>query len=482
MSLLKRIAVSGLIIAATALPVSARADAPTRPNIVVIYADDMGRGDLSAFGNRLIETRNIDSLAASGTKFTSAYTTAPLCSPSRAGMLTGRYQQKFGFEQQVSSGAFPEKKFIDQPDGSVITAARDMADAPLRGVPVSELNIAELFRPQGYRTGVIGKWHLGHQPQYQPQNRGFDYSFVFYGNTSLQYRNLDDPDFVSRKVDRHDAMPDTAWTREGLNAIRQDGKIVDVDGYLLWRFRDEALRFIDSNKDRPFLLYLPINAPVPPLQVPHSYYDKLSGIADPNVRAYQAFLLAYDDVVGAVLAQLKKSGLEDSTIVIFASDNGNAETRPGSNAPFSGGKFNTYEGGIRTPYIIKWPGHIPAGQIYASPVSTLDILPTLAAATRVSLPASKQLDGVNLLPYLDGKTAGPPHDVLYWKLGTFSAVRRGKWKLFFDNAKGITALYDLDADAAEKVDLSAKEPAVRAELKQLYETWQASLPPPSWTN
>jgi arylsulfatase A-like enzyme len=477
---------AGLLILASALPAAAltkpAAQSPDRPNIVIIYADDMGRADPSAFGNPYIKTRAIDSLAAGGTKFSNGYVTAPLCSPSRAGLITGRYQQRFGFEHQVSSDAFPDQKPVRQPDGSYKMEPRNIEHPELRGVPVTEANIAEILRPQGYRTGVIGKWHLGYLPQFQPQNRGFDYSFVFYGNTSMQYKDLDDPNYISRKVDFHDELPQTAWTRDGINALRRNGKIVDVDGYLVWRFRDEAVKFIEDNKDHTFFLYLPINAPVPPLQVPKSYYDKLSNIPNENLRAYQAFLLAYDDAVGAVLDKLKTLGLEKNTIVIFASDNGNAATRPGSNAPFSGGKFNTLEGGIRTPYIIKWPGHIKAGATFDGAVSTLDILPTLIAATHTTLPAGKQTDGVDLLPYLGNQKSGSPHDVLYWKLGNYAAIRKGNWKLYFDRLKPVTALYDLAHDEQEKTDLSASQPELVRELKQLHAAWEATLPPPNWVN
>jgi arylsulfatase A-like enzyme len=467
-----------LLCAAVAVAVD---PAPRRPNVVLIYADDMGYGDLSSFGNPHIQTRNLDSLARDGVKFTSAYTTAPLCSPSRAGLLTGRYQQKFGFELQVSAGAYPEKRTVWQKaDDSFVSVDRDTSDFDRRGIPVSEQNIAEIFRPQGYRTAVIGKWHLGFRPQFQPQNRGFDYSLVFLGNTSLQFREIDRPDIISRKVDWHDQLPHAAWTREGLSALRENGQIVDVDGYLLWRLRDEAISFIEQNKDQTFFLYLPFNAPVPPLQVPRSYYDQLGQIKDDNVRAYQAVLLAYDAALGKIFDRIRSLGLEDNTIVIFASDNGNAVTRPGSNGPFSGGKFDTREGGIRTPYLVKWPNRLKPGQVYDQPVSTLDILPTISAAANVALPVTKQVDGVNLLPYLDKPAKGAPHDVLYWKLDNFAAVRRGQWKLYIDTAEGIATLHDLDRDPGEKTDLAGAEPRVFADLKKLYADWEKTLPPRAW--
>ena len=301
-----------------------------RPNVVIILADDMGYGDLSAYGSRLVETVHIDSIGREGVRFTDGYCTAPLCSPSRAGLITGRYQQRFGFEQQVSSGAFPERRPVRTEDGGLAPLQGD-AEFLRRGVPLSEKNFGELFQAAGYRTGVVGKWHLGHGPQFLPHNRGFDHSVVFYGNTSLQATNQDDPEMFSLKVDVHDEYPDVAWTREGLNQIRRNGEIVEVKDYLLHFFRDEALDFIDRNRDQPFLLYFPMNSPVPPLQVPRKYFERLrDSIPVISVRGYNALLLAQDEAVGAVLEKLRSTGLDDNTIVIFVSDNGSATTRPGS--------------------------------------------------------------------------------------------------------------------------------------------------------
>ena len=453
-----------------------------RPNVIVILADDMGYGDPSAYGNELVETKNIDSIGRDGVTFTSGYSTAPLCSPSRAGLVTGRYQQRFGFEQQVSSGAYPERREARMQDGSLAPLQGD-AEFQRRGIPVSEKNIGEVFKAEGYTTGVIGKWHLGHGQEFLPQNRGFDHSVVFQGNTSLQYTKLDDPDFISLKVDFHDEGKDIAWTRHGLNQIRRNGEIVDVDQFLMFYFRDQALEFIDKSKDQPFMLYYPMNCPVPPLQVPKVYFDRLRDtIPNINKRGYNAMLLVQDEVIGSILAKLKEHGLDNDTFVVFVSDNGSSTSRPGNNGPFSGGKYTTYEGGIRMPYMIKWPGHIPAGLVYEEPVSTLDILPTAAAACGVSTKLSQPLDGVNLLPFLTNNATGKPHEVLYWKLCDNGALRKGRWKLYLDLWKGFAKLFDLEKDPAEKNDLSAAEPKVFEEMKALYDAWDKSLPPRSWTN
>lgn len=463
-------------------------DSPTavqkskRPNVIVILADDMGYGDLSIYGNNLIETKRIDSIATDGVRFTDGYSSAPLCSPSRAGLVTGRYQQRFGFEQQVSSGAFPERREVRNDDG-MLAPLQGEAEFLRRGIPMTEKNIGEVFKAAGYKTGVIGKWHLGHGDQFLPQNRGFDHSIVFYGNTSLQATNVNDPEMVNLQVDFHDEAADTAWTRQGLNNIRKNGKVIEVDQYLLHYFRDRVVDFIDENKEEPFMLYFAMNAPVPPLQVPKEYFERLRGsIANISVRAYNALVLVQDDVVGAVLDKLESTGLSDNTIVIFVSDNGCALSRPGSNAPFSGGKYSTMEGGIRMPFMMKWPKRIKAGQTYTRPISTLDILPTVAAACNVPTTGTQPLDGKNLLPYLDGKEEGDPHDALFWKLAAYSAVRIGKWKLYLEPKKNVARMYNLEQDPSEKCDLSAAEPAVLQMLRARYDEWEQSLPPRGWTN
>ena len=453
-----------------------------RPNVVVILADDMGYGDLTCYGNHWIKTVHLDSLAEEGVRFTDGYSTAPLCSPSRAGMMTGRYQQRFGFELQVSSGAFPERKEVRLDDGS-LSPIQGEQEFLRRGIPVTEQNMGEVFRQGGYKTGVIGKWHLGHGEEFLPQNRGFDQSVVFYGNTSLQYTDFDDPKIVSLKVDFHDELINTAWTRAGLNEIRENGKLVDVDEYLMHYFRDKALDFIDDHKDEPFFLYFSMNAPVPPLQVPRSYFDRLkTEIPNINQRGYNALLLAQDDAVGALLTRLKEHGLDENTIVVFVSDNGCAESRPGSNGIYSGGKFNTLEGGIRMPFIIKWPGQILPGSVYDKPVSTLDILPTVAQACSVPLANESQLDGRNLLPFLQKKTVGQPHEDLFWKIAHFAAVRSGDWKLYVDRNRELEQLFNLRDDPEEQHDLATNHPDIFTSLKEKLRVWENSLPEKAWSN
>lgn len=469
---------------AVSAPQNDQAALRQRPNVLVILADDMGYGDLSSYGSELVATTHIDSIGRDGVRFTDGYSSAPLCSPSRAGLVTGRYQQRFGFEQQVSSGAWPERREVRLEDGS-LAPLQGEAEFLRRGIPRSEKNFGELFKAAGYRTAVIGKWHLGHGPDFLPQNRGFDHSVVFYGNTSLQATNPDDPEIFSLKVDFHDEASDTAWTREGLNEIRRNGEIEKVDQYLMFYFRDQVVDWIlRQGQDRqPFFLYFAMNSPVPPLQVPKQYFEALRATI-PNIaqRGYNALLKAQDDAVGAVLQALRDAGAQDNTLVIFASDNGSALSRPGSNAPFSGGKYSTMEGGIRMPFMMKWPGRIPAGMVFSKPVSTLDILPTAAAACGVPTATAQALDGVDLLPFLTGNRAGAPHEALFWKLAAYSAVRVGRWKLYLEPKNSVARLFDLEQDPQEKCDLSEQEPRVHEELMVRYKAWDASLPQRGWTN
>ena len=417
-----------------------------------------------------------------GVRFTDGYSSAPLCSPSRAGLITGRYQQRFGFEQQVSSGAYPERREVRLDDGS-LAPLQGEAEFLRRGIPLTEKNIGELFQAAGYRTGVFGKWHLGHGPDFLPHRRGFDESVVFYGNTSLQSVRPDDPELISIKVDFHDEAADTAWTRAGLNAVRDNGRIVEIDQYLMFHFRDRVVDFIDRNRDTPFLLYFPMNSPVPPLQVPKAYFERLRDRI-PNIaqRGYNAMLLAQDEVVGSVLDALERNGLAQDTIVIFVSDNGNAPSRPGSNAPFSGGKYTTMEGGIRMPYMMRWPGRIAPGTVYRKPVSTLDILPTVAAACGVATAAAQPLDGVDLIPYVAHGDPGTPHETLFWKLAGYAGARAGRWKLYLEPRIGLAKLFDLENDPREMHDVSARYPVEFVDMKARYQAWESTLPPRAWTN
>jgi len=308
----------------------------------------------------------------------------------------------------------------------------------------------------------VGKWHLGFDPKYQPTARGFDEFFGFLGGAH--------PYFAG----------EAARKAGGANSIMRGKEPVVEKEYLTDAFTREAVAFIDRHKAEPFFLYLPYNAAHAPMQAPPKYLDKFAGIADERRRTHAAMMSCLDDGLGRVLAKLKESGLEDDTLVLFESDNGGpTRMTTSSNGPLRGYKAQVYEGGIREPMIVRWPGHVPAGKVYDEPVISLDFYATAAAAAGAEPPAERRLDGVDLLPYLDGKKSGPPHEYLFWRMGQQSAVRKGNWKLVKIGAQA-AALYDLATDIGESKDLAAEKPEVRDALAKALAEWDKQLVKPLW--
>ncbi len=408
---------------------------PGRPNVVLVLADDLGFADLGVHGATDVRTPHIDSIAARGVRFTDAYVPGCVCSPTRAGLLTGRYPQRFGHERNLRH-PFP----------------------PGAGLPVGEKTLADCLKAVGYATGIVGKWHLGIESAFFPLARGFDEFFGFlYGDHSY----LD-------------------WDAEPGNPVyRQDQPVVEST-YLTDAFTREAVSFIDRHRDGPFFLYLAYSAPHDPLEAPQAYLDRFPAIADPRRRTFAAMLSALDDGVGAVLDRLRVHGIEDETLVIFLSDNGGIPAENTSrNDPFRGQKGHLYEGGIRVPFLAQWPGRFPAARIETRPVSALDLFTTALAAAGGSPPGDRIIDGVNLLPYLDGSNPGAPHRILFWKYGSPAAVRKGAWKLVKVGSNP-SQLFDLASDPGEQTDLAASRPDVVAELEADLAVWKAELVPPLW--
>ena len=429
-----------------ALLPQARGETPAgkarKPNILIILIDDVGWAGIGCYGSKDIPTPHMDALAHGGVRFTNAYVSAPLCSPTRAGLMTGRYQQRFGHEHN--------------PGGGGVNLGFEF------GLPLTETTIADCLKRAGYATGIVGKWHLGFDPKYQPTARGFDEFFGFLGGAH--------PYFAG----------DLARKAGGANAIMRGKEPVVEKEYLTDAFTREAVAFIDRHKSEPFFLYLPYNAAHAPMQAPPKYLDKFAGIADERRRTHAAMMSCLDDGLGRVLAKLKESGLEDDTLVLFASDNGGpTRMTTSSNGPLRGYKAQVYEGGVREPMIVRWPGHVPAGKVYDEPVTSLDFYPTAAAAAGAEPPAERRLDGVDLLPYLDGKKSGPPHEYLFWRMGPQSAVRKGNWKLVKIGARP-AALYDLAADIGESKDLAAEKPEVCDALAKALAEWDKQLVKPLW--
>jgi arylsulfatase A-like enzyme len=410
-----------------------------RPNIVVIVADDLGYADLGFQGAKDIPTPHLDALAKDAVVCTNGYVSHPFCSPTRAGMLTGRYQQRFGHENNPRY------------DRSDTTA----------GLPLNQVTLPETLRQAGYRTGIVGKWHLGATPDMHPMRRGFKemYGFLGGGHDYFQQQLEGDP-------------------REYLIPVERNGKPERFEGYLTDNFNREAAAFVNrAQAGEPFFLYLAYNAPHTPVQVTEKYEDRLRAVSDEGRRRYGAMICAVDDGVGELRTALRARGLEKDTLIFFFSDNGGptAVTKC-SNHPLRGAKGQVYEGGIRVPFLVAWPGKLRSGQRYAQPVCSIDVFATAAALAGAKLPSDRAMDSVDLLPFLEGKKRGAPHERLFWRTGGGAswAVREGRWKLVRFKDKP-AELYDLDADIGESKDLASEQKAVAEKLWAHVETWNSQL-------
>jgi arylsulfatase A-like enzyme len=459
------------------------------PNIVLILADDLGKTDISLYGSPHVHTANMDSIGREGVVFTEAYCTAPICAPSRASLLTGRYQQRFGFELQPHD-RYPRNRLerflyrqLLRGENWIVSDAASFPrrrDIEGQGLPSSEITLAELLHAMGYVTGIIGKWHLGYEEPFIPNNRGFDYQYGFYEAFSL-YAPVDDPGIINH---RHDHFANRhIWKkgRSGNSAIRRNHEVIEEDEYLTTKIGKEAVRFIRSRDSEPFFLYIPFSAPHTPFQVTAAYYDMFFHVDDTNKRVYYAMIQALDDAVGNILNALEERGLEEHTLVFFASDNGGAiYTGATDNAPLKGGKFSYYEGGVNVPFMLRWKGRIEPGSVYDAPVSLMDIFATSVAAASGQFPGDRIYDGVDLLPFITGENTDQPHETLYWRADFNRAVRREGWKGIMNEKHGTRQLYDLQSDKAERFDRAGTRTDVLDALDTILEQWEKQLPPPLW--
>ncbi|CAI2768993.1 sulfatase-like hydrolase/transferase [Flavobacterium collinsii] len=461
-----------------------------KPNIIILLADDLGKYDISLYGGKSTPTPQIDSLAASGVTFTDGYVSASICSPSRAGILTGRYQERFGHEFQPGD-RYPRNnleyyafKYLINTNGWKLNPKINYpneASIATQGLPKSEITFADLAKKQGYNTAIIGKWHLGHNKGFFPLDRGFDYHYGFYQAFSLYVPEDDNPDIINHH--HKDFTDKMIWGngRVGIGQIRRDTTILKEKAYLTEKFAEEAEAFIDKNKNNPFLLYVPFNAPHTPFQVRKKYYDRFPNVKDENKRVYFAMISALDDAIGRIRAKVKKEGLEDNTLIIFASDNGGADyTFATTNAPLKAGKFSHFEGGVNVPFALSWKGKIKPHTIYKTPVSTLDIFSTIAAAIHSNLPKDRPYDGVDLVSSVTGNKEA--HKTLYWRSGDAKAIRNGDWKLIISGKTHKEWLYNLAGDKSETTDLAKKNPAKVKELHIALQNWEKGLVKPLWPN
>lgn len=461
-----------------------------KTNIIILLADDLGKYDISLYGGKAAPTPQIDALAASGVTFTNGYVSAPICSPSRAGLLTGRYQERFGHEFQPGD-RYPKNnleyygfKYLINTDSWKLNPKIEYpSDASIatQGLPQSEITFADLAKRKGYSTGIIGKWHLGHNKGFFPLDRGFDYHYGFYQAFSLFAPEDDNPDIINHH--HKDFTDKVIWGqgRVGIGKIRRDTTIIDEKAYLTEKFAEEAEAFIDKNKTKPFLLYVPFNAPHTPFQVRKKYYDRFPNVKDENKRVYYAMISALDDAVGRVVTKVKKEGLEENTLIVFASDNGGADyTFATTNAPLKGGKFSHFEGGINVPFALSWKGKIKPNTVYKTPVISLDVFSTIATAIDSKLPTDRVYDGVDLVSKVNKNEVA--HKNLYWRSGDAKAIRSGDWKLIISGKTHEQWLYNLATDKSETTDLAHKNPEKVKELQIALQNWEKGLIKPLWPN
>ncbi|MFC6102525.1 sulfatase family protein [Olivibacter domesticus] len=431
--------------------ITARAQGPAKgdkPNVILIYSDDQGWADLGSYGATDLLTPTLDSLALRGTRFTQFYAASPICSPSRASMLTGRYPQRAGLPEMASS-----KEGVE-------------------GMPAEQYTMGELFQDAGYATAHIGKWHVGYTPQTMPNAQGFDYSFGFMGGCIDNYSHF----FYWAGPNRHDL-----W---------RNGKEIDESGRFFPDLMvEEAGAFLENNKTNPFFLYFAINIPHYPLQGEKKWLDyyREKGVASPRDK-YAAFISTMDEKIAMLLAKLKALGLSENTIVIFQPDQGFSEEERtfgggGSAGIYRGSKFSLLEGGVRVPAIISWPGHIPENEVRDQLAANIDWYPTLAEYCQIPLPERK-IDGKSLVKVINGKHEPSAHEAFYWQSGGSKddpqwAVRQGDWKLLHNPMqvapqeldKQKYMLINLAEDPSEKRNVSQKYPDKVLALKALHQRW-----------
>ncbi|ODT86122.1 sulfatase-like hydrolase/transferase [Phenylobacterium sp. SCN 70-31] len=443
------------------------ARAPARaPNVIIIMADDLGYADIGAYGIKRIPTPNIDRIGMEGVRFTDGYASAPVCSPSRAGTQTGRYQQRFGFE------------FNNGP------ARRDHEES--LGIDVNEITLGQALKGQGYATGLVGKWHLGSRDPFYPTNRGYD-EFVGLLSGATSYIDTTREDVVHWVRPGREGNDGPSGRRNRFTEIYEgpDRKLVDnYQEYLTEYLGRRGSEFVTRHAPaaNPYFLYLAFTAPHDPMTVTRKYYDRFPHIKTEHHRIYAAMVSALDDAVGQVLDAVDRSGEADNTIVYFLSDNGCAAYYDGMCAcePLRGGKLTHYEGGVRVPYLVRWPAKLKAGTIYRQPVSTLDIFPTVLAAAGGKLATDRVYDGVDLLPYLSGAKAGLPHDTLMWRRSPLVSIRQGDWKLWKDLNGKYTLLFNLKDDLNETTNLADRHPEKVRELEAALDKWSKDLQDPRW--
>ncbi len=478
------------------------ATGPRPPNIILIVADDLGFNDVSITGEGVAgtPTPNIDAIGREGVVFAQGYAGNATCAPSRAALLSGRYATRFGYEFTPTDVRLPDwfPTSLVRPDAMFArniasfesdwsvkpvfdeAAARNLPPPGDKGMPASEITIAEQLKSRGYHTLHLGKWHLGEARGMRPEDQGFDESlgFIIGGQ---KYLPDDHPDSVNSRQD-FDPIDRFLWANLPWSVQYNGSARFAPDRYMTDYLTHQAVTAIRANRNRPFFLYLAYNAPHTPLQALKSDYDALGHIKDHRQRVYAAMVRAVDRGVGQVTAELKAQGLDRDTLVIFTSDNGGAHYvgLKDLNKPYRGWKATFYEGGTHLPFLMRWPARIAAGSRFASPVSHFDIYATASAAAGAPLPTDRVVDGVDLLPHVAGEAIGVPHRTLFWRSGGYRVVLHDGWKLHDLAQPREARLYHLASDPGERQDLAAREPARVAQLRALLAQHDRSQMAPAW--
>tara|TARA_Y100000817_G_scaffold289390_1_gene259336 strand:+ start:13320 stop:14729 length:1410 start_codon:yes stop_codon:yes gene_type:complete len=415
------------------------------PNIIVIISDDQGYADVGFHGSKEIFTPNIDRIANNGVFFTEGYVSYAVCSPSRAGLITGRYQNRFGYTRNI------------------LLAPKDS----LMGLPLTEQTLPEVLNNVNYKTKAIGKWHLGAHESLVPEKRGFDEFFGFLIGGHRYFPDdltLNDLTEARRQMDGY------------ITRIYDNGKRIDTKKYLTEELSDNAVNFIDDNSDNPFFMYLSYNAPHTPLQATQRDLERNSHIDIEKRRTYAAMVSSMDDGIGLILDKLEEKNISDNTIVIFFSDNGGVEWYNFSdNGPLRGIKGDFFEGGIRVPFVMQWPKKIRAGIKYDKPIIALDIFATVASAAKAEKYIKNKIDGVNLLPYLNGDKNESPHEYLYWKNPDkdIDVVRDERYKYL--RIKNEEYVFDLKNDMSEESNIIDSSKPIYNRLKSKFKEWEKDM-------
>lgn len=438
-----------------------------QPNFIVIVADDLGFADVGFNGAKDIETPVLDKLAKNGVIFSNAYVTHPYCGPSRSGLVTGRYQARFGMEINLTNSHFDAHN----------------------GLPVSEKTFANRLKSSGYNTGIIGKWHLGASYPFHPNNRGFDY---FYGFLSGGHTYFPKNVTTTFPLYLENGKPHYSANEGGYWPLLRNNNAAEFNEYLTTALSRDAATFVKSS-DKPFCLYLAYNAPHAPMEAPKELIEKYAHIKHKERRIYAAMIDAMDQGIGLVVKALEESGKLDNTIIFFLSDNGGIvdKSRPeseprrashdwGDNTPYRGGKGSMLDGGTHVPFIMHWPKGLSSGKKYDLPISALDIAATMVALGKGDT-TGPALEGVNLIPYVQGKNKGVPHEALYWRMddGKNWAVRTpdAKYLLMRNEAGGGKMLIDMKKDPYESKNIINEQPELRKKLADLWNNWNAQNQP-----